>query len=113
MHENIRAVSYPVIERNGIVFAYMGPGDPPPFPALDCFAAPDSHVFAFKGLWECNWLQAMEVGIDPAHATLSPALVDAIFGSAMGDAVAIAAHVKDSFYVDEAFRAESERRIWD
>ena len=69
MHENIRAVSYPVVERNGIIFAYMGPGDPPPFPALDCFAAPDSHVFAFKGLWECNWLQAMEVGIDPAHAS--------------------------------------------
>ena len=57
-----------------------------------------------------DWLRT---GIDPAHATLSPALVDAIFGSAMGDAVAIAAHVKDSFYVDEAFRAESERRIWD
>ncbi len=69
MHENIRAVSYPVVERNGVIFAFMGPGDPPPFPALDCFTAPDSHVFAFKGLWECNWLQALEVGIDPAHAS--------------------------------------------
>ena len=69
MHEQIRTVSYPVVERNGIVWAYMGPGDPPPFPALDCFAAPETHVFAFKGLWECNWLQALEVGIDPAHAS--------------------------------------------
>jgi hypothetical protein len=69
MHEKIRATSYPVEERNGIVFAYLGPGDPPPFPNFDCFRAPDSHVFAFKGLWECNWLQAMEVGIDPAHAS--------------------------------------------
>lgn len=69
MHEQIRARSYPVIEKNGIVFAYMGPGDPPAFPEFDCFRAPDSHVFAFKGLWECNWLQAMEVGIDPAHAS--------------------------------------------
>ena len=69
MHENIRTTAYPVVERNGIVFAYMGPGDPPPFPALDCFAAPVSHVFAFKGRWECNWLQALEVGIDPAHAS--------------------------------------------
>jgi len=69
MHEQIRATSYPVIEKNGIIFAYMGPGTPPPFPALDCFTAPESHVFAFKGLWECNWLQAMEVGIDPAHAS--------------------------------------------
>jgi phenylpropionate dioxygenase-like ring-hydroxylating dioxygenase large terminal subunit len=69
MHEQIRAPSYPVTERNGIVWAYMGPGDPPAFPGFDCFRAPDSHVFAFKGLWECNWLQAMEVGIDPAHAS--------------------------------------------
>lgn len=69
MHENIKTTAYPVEERNGIVFAYMGPGDPPPFPNFDCFRAPDSHVFAFKGLWECNWLQALEVGIDPAHAS--------------------------------------------
>ena len=69
MHENIRATAYPVVERNGIVFAYMGPTDPPAFPELDCFVAPDSHVFAFKGRWECNWLQALEVGIDPAHAS--------------------------------------------
>ena len=69
MHEQISVPSYPVVEKNGIIFAYMGPGDPPPFPALDCFTAPDTHVFAFKGLWECNWLQAMEVGIDPAHAS--------------------------------------------
>ena len=69
MHENIRTTAYPVIERNGIIFAYMGPSAAPPLPQFDCFAAPDSHVFAFKGRWECNWLQALEVGIDPAHAS--------------------------------------------
>ena len=69
MHEKIQARAYPVEERNGIIFAYMGPGEPPEFPEFDCFRAPGTHVFAFKGLWECNWLQAMEVGIDPAHAS--------------------------------------------
>lgn len=69
MHGRIRTAGYPVVERNGIVWAYMGTGAPPPFPAFDCFQAPDSHVFAFKGLWECNWLQALEVGIDPVHAS--------------------------------------------
>ncbi len=69
MHERITTASYPVVEKNGIVFAYMGPGTPPALPEFDCLTAPDSHVFAFKGLWECNWLQAMEVGIDPAHAS--------------------------------------------
>ena len=69
MHEKIQTASYPVVEKNGIIWAYMGPGEPPEFPNFDCFRAPDTHVFAFKGLWECNWLQAMEVGIDPAHAS--------------------------------------------
>lgn len=61
--------TYPVVEKNGICFAYMGPGAAPDFPNFDCFRAPDSHAFAFKGLWECNWLQALEIGIDPAHAS--------------------------------------------
>ncbi|SFK44719.1 aromatic ring-hydroxylating dioxygenase subunit alpha [Falsiroseomonas stagni] len=65
----IKQRSYPVEIRSGIVFAYLGEGAAPPFPAFDCFAAPDTHTFAFKGLIECNWLQALEVGIDPAHAS--------------------------------------------
>ena len=65
----IRQGAYPVVEKSGVVFAYLGEGEPPAFPEFDCFVAPDSHTFAFKGLWECNWLQALEVGMDPAHAS--------------------------------------------
>lgn len=65
----IRQRAYPVVERSGVIFGYLGEGEAPPFPAFDCFAAPDTHTFAFKGLIECNWLQALEVGIDPAHAS--------------------------------------------
>jgi phenylpropionate dioxygenase-like ring-hydroxylating dioxygenase large terminal subunit len=65
----VRARSYPTVARSGVLWAWMGEGPAPPLPALDCFAAPDTHTFAFKGLWECNWLQALEVGIDPAHAS--------------------------------------------
>ncbi len=63
------ASTYPVIQKNGILFAYLGEGEPPKLPNFDCFRAPNSHSFAFKGLWECNWLQALEIGIDPAHAS--------------------------------------------
>lgn len=65
----IKQSAYPVVEKSGIIFAYIGEGEPPAFPEFDCFVAPDTHVFAFKGLFECNWLQALEVGIDPAHAS--------------------------------------------
>ncbi len=69
LHTRVRVRSYPVVARSGILWAYMGEGAPPPIASLDCFQAPETHTFAFKGLWECNWLQALEVGIDPAHAS--------------------------------------------
>src|SRR5712672_2533621 len=66
---NIQQKAYPVVERSGILFAYMGPGEPPAFPHFDCFTAPDTHTFAFKGMIDRNWLQSLEVGIDPVHTS--------------------------------------------
>jgi phthalate 4,5-dioxygenase oxygenase subunit len=66
---NIRQKAYPVLEKSGILFAYMGPGEAPELPHFDCFVAPDTHTFAFKGMIDCNWLQSLEVGIDPAHTS--------------------------------------------
>ena len=69
----VKQKTYPVVERSGIYFAYLGDlpdgGTPPAFANFDCFAAPGTHTFAFKGLLDCNWVQALEVGIDPAHAS--------------------------------------------
>ncbi|MGJ4927187.1 Rieske 2Fe-2S domain-containing protein [Bradyrhizobium sp. HKCCYLS2038] len=67
--QNVKQRSYPVVEKGGILWAWLGDGAAPAFPDLDCFTAPDTYTFAFKGLIECNWLQALEVGIDPAHAS--------------------------------------------
>ncbi len=69
--QRVRQRSYPLSLVAGVLFAYLGPEElaPPELPAFDCFRAPASHVFAFKGLWRCNWLQAFEVGIDPSHAS--------------------------------------------
>ena len=50
MCANIRQKAYPVVEKSGVLFAYMGPGEPPAFPHFDCFTAPNSHTFAFKGM---------------------------------------------------------------
>ena len=67
--ERVKQRSYPVQEKSGILFGWFGDAGSaaPPFPAFDCFTAPSTHSFAFKGLWQANWLQAFEVGIDPAH----------------------------------------------
>jgi len=68
-HTKIRHTAYPCVEKNGVVFAYMGPGEAPPLPGFDCFVAPDPYTFAYKGHMACNWLQALEGGIDPAHVS--------------------------------------------
>jgi phenylpropionate dioxygenase-like ring-hydroxylating dioxygenase large terminal subunit len=67
--QRVRQRSYRLRVQSGVIFAYLGPEEiePPALPAFDAFVAPASHSFAFKGLWQCNWLQAFEVGIDPAH----------------------------------------------
>ena len=67
--KRIRQRAYPVVQKSGMLFAYIGEGAPPAFPAFDCFVAPEAYTFAFKGFLDCNWLQALEVGIDPAHAS--------------------------------------------
>ena len=73
LRRRVRQPAYPCTERNGIIFAWLGEepeeGRAPPLPDLDCFAAPEAYSFAWKGWWDCNWLQALEVGIDPAHAS--------------------------------------------
>ena len=48
---------------------FRSPGEAPALPHFDCFVAPQTHTFAFKGMIDCNWLQSLEVGIDPAHTS--------------------------------------------
>src|SRR5450755_659110 len=67
--KGIKQRAYPVVEKSGILWAWLGEGEPPAFAEIDCFVVPDSHTFAFKGHFGCNWLQALEIGIDPSHAS--------------------------------------------
>ena len=68
--ERMAIKAYPCIERGGIVWAYMGPKDrQPAFPEVEWCTLPASHVFISKRLQECNFLQAMEGGIDTSHVT--------------------------------------------
>ena len=46
---NIRQKAYPVVEKNGILFAYLGPGEPPEFPHFDCFVAPGQPHLRVQG----------------------------------------------------------------
>ena len=42
--EHIRLRACPVVEKSGMLFAYLGEGAPPAFPHFDCFVAPDAST---------------------------------------------------------------------
>jgi len=64
-HEEIKHVAYPVEERAGLIFAYLGPGDPPLIPAYEFLSARDDQRRATKYFQECNYLQGSEATLDP------------------------------------------------
>ena len=66
----VRLTSYPLVERGGILWTCMGPaGAAPPLPEWEFVTVPASQAFISKRIQECNWLQAMEGGIDSSHVT--------------------------------------------
>jgi phenylpropionate dioxygenase-like ring-hydroxylating dioxygenase large terminal subunit len=68
--KKIKLKSYPLIERGGILWTYMGPPEQqPPPPEWEFIMVNADQTFSSKRLQECNWLQAMEGGIDSAHVS--------------------------------------------
>jgi phenylpropionate dioxygenase-like ring-hydroxylating dioxygenase large terminal subunit len=68
--EKIKLNSYPLVERGGVLWTYMGPpGAQPPIPEWEFITVPRPHTMTTKRLQECNWLQAMEGGIDSSHVS--------------------------------------------
>jgi phthalate 4,5-dioxygenase len=66
-HERIKHPAYPCHEQAGIIFTYMGPGEPPLFPNYEFLSVPDEYVFATKYHSACNYVQGNEGNFDPQH----------------------------------------------
>jgi phthalate 4,5-dioxygenase len=65
--EKIKQKSYPLTTGGGMLFAYMGEGEPPLLPQLECLRTSDDHLFMWKFRERCNYLQGLEGDIDPFH----------------------------------------------
>jgi phthalate 4,5-dioxygenase len=65
----VHATAYPTIERAGVVWTYMGSGDPPPLQTQEWMRVPSENLDVCKHLGEANWLQLLEGGIDTAHSS--------------------------------------------
>lgn len=69
--DKVRIKHYPTLEMGGIVWAFLGPPErmPPP-PCFEFTQSPPTHRHVSKVIEECNWLQALEGGIDTSHAPI-------------------------------------------
>ncbi|MGE0230754.1 MAG: Rieske 2Fe-2S domain-containing protein [Flavobacteriaceae bacterium] len=77
--EKVKIKSYPCVERNGMIWTYMGPEDEdsrPPLPNLEWNLVPEENVVITVRVQECNWLQALEGEIDSAHAAILHGRID-------------------------------------
>jgi len=66
--DDIHHPGYPCVEHAGIYWTYMGrSSEPPPLPAFEFTMVPERQRIYRPFRQECNYLQAMEGGIDPTH----------------------------------------------
>jgi phthalate 4,5-dioxygenase len=66
----VKLKSYPIFEKGGVLWTYMGaPENMPAKPAFEWLDLPASHRYLKKRHQECNWLQALEGGIDSSHVS--------------------------------------------
>ena len=68
--KKIKLTSYPCVEMGDVIWIYMGPAEKkPPLPNFEWATVPGAHRFVSKRTQECNWLQALEGGIDSVHVS--------------------------------------------
>jgi phenylpropionate dioxygenase-like ring-hydroxylating dioxygenase large terminal subunit len=68
--QKIKLNSYPLVERGGVLWTYMGPRErQPEQPAWEFASVPADQRYTTKRLQECNWLQSLEGGIDSSHTS--------------------------------------------
>ncbi len=68
--DKVRLTAYRLIEQGGVLWAYMGPPElEPPLPQLEWSLLPPANRYVSKRIQECNYLQALEGGIDSSHVS--------------------------------------------
>ncbi len=68
--EKIKLRAYPLIKIGDVLWTHMGDKENrPPEPAWEFAKVPAEQTYTSKRWQECNWLQAMEGGIDSSHVS--------------------------------------------
>lgn len=66
----VKITAYPVREKAGVIWIYMGAGEPPALPAFPYMDLPASQRNAAVWIQESNWLQGLEGELDSSHVSV-------------------------------------------
>jgi len=66
----VKIASYPVRDYGGMIWAYLGTGEPPVLPPIDVIARQDGYRLLTIGEWPCNFFQVAENCVDPVHVSV-------------------------------------------
>jgi 5,5'-dehydrodivanillate O-demethylase len=67
LRKKTRITAYPVRAKAGLLWAYMGTGEPPELPDWEPFSYEHSFTQVILSEIPCNWFQCQENSIDPIH----------------------------------------------
>jgi phthalate 4,5-dioxygenase oxygenase subunit len=66
----VRLTAYPLVKVGDILWAHLGdPAHRPALPEFEFAHVPPDQTYTSKRWQECNWLQALEGGIDSSHVS--------------------------------------------
>jgi phthalate 4,5-dioxygenase len=65
--ETVKADAFPVRDAGGVLWVYLGPGEPPVFPEWEFMRLPPEHRRARVGYTDSNWSHNLETLMDSAH----------------------------------------------
>jgi phthalate 4,5-dioxygenase len=122
--QRVKLKSYPLVERGGVLWAYMGePDKQPPLPEWEFATVPARHRYISKRTQESNWLQALEGGIDSSHVSFlhrGDLNTDPLFKGAKGNQYNMAdsrpvfevVESAGGLYIGARRNAENEQYYW-
>jgi phthalate 4,5-dioxygenase oxygenase subunit len=76
----VRVRHYPTREAGGLLWAYLGEGEPTQFPQFEWMALPAAHVTILEIPVDCNWVQGAEGLLDSSHvSSLHASTLDTVY----------------------------------
>jgi phenylpropionate dioxygenase-like ring-hydroxylating dioxygenase large terminal subunit len=95
--EKVKHLAYLCQEKGGIVFAYLGAGEPPFLPDYTPLMVDTEHQLVVKFRLACNYLQGYEGNIDPTHLSFLHRMLNSDQGRDVGRSVANSERTRSDF----------------